>query len=100
MKALPVRRSLRAEDDLISIWIYVAHENEAAADRLLDRIEERWQQLAQFPYSGAPSDDIGTGIRHVVVGEYLSFYCVGTEAVEILRVLHGRRRIEPDDIEA
>lgn len=100
MTMRPIRRSSHAEDDLIAIWLYVAKENEAAADRLLDRIEERWRQLAAFPFSGASRDDIGPGIRHVAVGEYLTFYRVGAEAVEILRVLHGRRKIARDEIES
>lgn len=98
MNALPIRRTANAEDDLIAIWLYVAQGSEAAADRLLDRIDARWQQLAAFPESGAPREDIGAGVRHIVVGEYLTFYRVRAEAVEILRVLHGRRSIESDDV--
>ncbi|WP_287138248.1 type II toxin-antitoxin system RelE/ParE family toxin [Mesorhizobium sp.] len=50
------------------------------------------------PFTGAPREDIAPGIRHLVVGEYLTLYCVGENAVEILRVLHGRRSIEADDL--
>ncbi|WP_335930821.1 type II toxin-antitoxin system RelE/ParE family toxin [Mesorhizobium sp. M8A.F.Ca.ET.182.01.1.1] len=39
-----------------------------------------------------------TGIRHLVVGDYLTLYRVGADAVEIVRVLHGRRKIEVDDL--
>lgn len=100
MNSLPIARNARAEEDLIAIWQHIAHDSEAAADRLLDRIEARWQQLATYPYSGAPRDDIAPGIRHLVVGEYLTLYRVGEDAVEILRVLHGRRKIEADDLVA
>jgi len=31
-----IRRTARAEDDLVDIWIEIAHENPDAADRLLD----------------------------------------------------------------
>lgn len=68
MISLPIRRNSRAEEDLIGIWLYVARENEAVADRLLDRLEVRWRQLAMFPLSGAPVEGVGSGIRHVVVG--------------------------------
>ncbi|WP_292365011.1 type II toxin-antitoxin system RelE/ParE family toxin [Mesorhizobium sp.] len=47
---------------------------------------------------GAPRDDILPGIRHLVVGQYLTFYRIGDDAIEILRVLHGRRRIETEDM--
>jgi toxin ParE1/3/4 len=38
---LPIVRTSLAEEDLIAIWQYVARDSEAAADRLLDRIESR-----------------------------------------------------------
>ncbi|WP_246093986.1 MULTISPECIES: type II toxin-antitoxin system RelE/ParE family toxin [Mesorhizobium] len=71
---------------------------EAAADRLLDRIEARWQQLATYPFSGAPRDNIAPDIRHLVVGDYLTLYRVGDDAIEVIRVLHGKRNIEADDL--
>ena len=69
---LPIVRTAQAEEDLIAIWQYVARESEAAADRLLDRFEGRWQQLAIYPFSG-PLHDIAPGLRHLIVGEYLTF---------------------------
>lgn len=97
MSGLPVIRTSQVEDDLISIWLHIARENTAAADRVLDRIDARWRQLAAHPFSGAPRDDLAAGIRHLVVGEYLTFYRVGEDEVEILRILHGSRNIEPED---
>jgi len=98
MNLLPIIRTANAEEDLIATWLHIARDDEAAADRLLDRIEARWQQLATYPFSGAPREDIAPGIRHLVVGEYLTLYRVSEDAVEILRVLHGRRNIEADDL--
>ncbi|RWP11761.1 type II toxin-antitoxin system RelE/ParE family toxin [Mesorhizobium sp.] len=77
MNSLFIVRNARAEDDLIAIWLHVARDSEVAADRLLDRIEARWQQLETYPFSGAPRDDI---------------------APEIIRVLRGYRNIEADDL--
>ncbi|WP_244571256.1 type II toxin-antitoxin system RelE/ParE family toxin [Mesorhizobium carmichaelinearum] len=65
---------------------------------MLDRFEARWQQLASFPFSGAPRDDIAPGIRHLVVGDYLTLYRVNDDVIEILRVLHGHRNIEAEDV--
>lgn len=55
-------------------------------------------ELASF--SGAPRDDVAPGIRHLVVGEYLTCYRVTEDAIEIVRVLRGRRKIETDDVNA
>ena len=35
---LEVTRLPRAEEDLLQIWRYIAEDNEAAADRFLDRL--------------------------------------------------------------
>lgn len=64
----------------------------------MDTLERRWDLLTLHPFSGAPREDIAPGIRHLVVGEYLTLYRVGEDSVEILRVLHGRRNIEADDV--
>jgi toxin ParE1/3/4 len=39
-------------------------------------------------------EDIGAGIRCIVVGEYLIFYRPIADGIEIMRVLHGRRDIQ------
>lgn len=95
---LSVVRSRLAEEDLIGIWLRIATVDPAAADRVLDAIERRWKQIAQYPYSGIARDDIAPGIRHLVVGEYLTLYRVAEDAIGIIRVLHGRQNIGRDDI--
>ncbi|WP_328839019.1 type II toxin-antitoxin system RelE/ParE family toxin [Methylobrevis albus] len=94
-----VHRTARADEDLIEIWLHIATVDPEAADRVLDAIERRWQQLAQHPLSGMPRHDIAAGIRHLVAGQYLTLYRVHAEGVEIVRILHGRREINPDAVE-
>lgn len=89
----PVIRSDRADEDLIEIWSYIAVDNISAADRVLDAIEARWDNLARHPHSGVARDDIAPGIRHLVSGEYLTLYRLSGSTIEIVRVLHGRRKI-------
>ncbi|MGR9298760.1 type II toxin-antitoxin system RelE/ParE family toxin (plasmid) [Rhizobium leguminosarum] len=88
---LPIIRTNRADEDLIGS--YIAIDNISAADRVLDAIEARWDNLARHPYSGVARDDIAPGIRHLVSGEYLTLYRLSGSAIEIVRVLHGRRKI-------
>jgi toxin ParE1/3/4 len=94
---LSIERTAQAEEDLISIWLFIAQDSPAAADRMLDRIASRWALLAEHPYSGMARDDIAPGIRHVVVGQYVTLYRVA-DRVEILRVLHGKRSMTADDV--
>ena len=86
-------RSARADEDLIEIWLWIARDDPAAADRVLDAIEARWSQLAENPLSGPARDDIQPGLRPLVAGRCLILYWAAPAAVRILRVLHRRRRI-------
>jgi len=95
----PIIRTARADEDLINIWTNIASDNPDAADRILDAIERRWQQLAQHPQSGMAREDIAPGIRHLIVGQYLTLYRLSGDGIEIVRVLHGRRRMEREVIE-
>ena len=97
MRALKVVRTAQSEEDLIAIWSYVAAVSESAADRLLDRFEKRWDLLATQPYSGAARDDIAPGLRHVVVGQYLTLYRVTGDEVIVVRVLHGSRDLAAEE---
>ena len=68
--------------------------NVAAADGVIDAITERFWLLAQYPRMGRSRDDLRPGLRSFTVGEYVIFYIIEHEDVEILRVLHGRQDIE------
>lgn len=93
-------RTARADEDLIEIWLWIARDDQAAADRVLDAIEARWSQRAAHPHSGPPRDDILPGLRHLVAGQHLVLYRVEAATVRVLRVLHGRRRIATSDVAA
>lgn len=90
---LTIVRTARADEDLIAIWTWIAADSPAAADRVLDAIECRWLQLSRHPNSGMAREDIGPGIRHLVVGSYLTLYRRTAGQIEIIRVLHGRRDV-------
>jgi len=94
----PIFVSERADNDLLEIWQHVALDSPAAADRLLDRIESRWQQLAENPGSGMARNDIAPGLRHLVTGPYLIFYRMASGRIEIVRILHGSRKIGEADL--
>jgi toxin ParE1/3/4 len=88
----------QAKADIEAIGDYIARHNPAAALAIMSRFTRRWELLATQPYSGASRDDIAVGLRYLVVGQYLTFYRVRDSAVEIARVLHGRRDITAEDV--
>ena len=83
----------RARLDLFQIYSYIAEHNPDAAQVVFSDIKKKTLDLADAPYSGAPRDDLGAGLRHLVIGSYLAFYRVEDETVQVLRYLHGARNL-------
>lgn len=83
-----------AENDLDDIWWYIAQDSPDNADRFLDRLEESFSALANFPKMGMSRDDIQADLRSQPVGKYLIFYLPLADGIEIVRVLHGSRDVE------
>jgi toxin ParE1/3/4 len=89
-----VNLSPEADEDLIDIWGYLAREaSERVADRQLHDIDAACERLKAWPYSGRQRDELLTGMRSVPIHPYIVFYRIQGDAVEIVRVLHGRRDI-------
>lgn len=88
-----VKRPLAATD-LDEIWWYIAQDNPDAADRFLDKIEERCRTLAQFPNMGVSRDELHPGLRSLPVGKYLIFYLTIEGGIEVVRVLPGMMDID------
>ena len=89
-----IKRTAQAEEDLIEIWVYIAQDNVSAADNLLDRIEEKFFLLADQPRLGPCRPDIAPELRYFPVGSYLILYREIAAGIEIVRVVHGARRLE------
>jgi toxin ParE1/3/4 len=88
-----IRWSGSAKADLVDIWVYIANENEHAADRQISRIERSVDKLVDFPNLGPARDDIGSGIRAILQNRYLILYRTDEKAssIDLLRVIDGRR---------
>ena len=88
-------RTPRAIEDLIEIWTYVARDNRAAADRLLDSLDARMAVLREQPYIGRARTELVPGLRSLTEGSYLILYRVAKDRIEIVRCVHGARRLRP-----
>ena len=84
----------RAGADLDAIWLHVALDSPAAADRLIDRIVARCQGLADHPHLGPGRPEIAPDVRVLVVGDYLALYRVDGFGAVVVRVVHGARRLK------
>jgi toxin ParE1/3/4 len=65
------------------------------ADRLVRRIEDAARGASKNPFLRRPRDDIQIGLRAAIVSPYAVFYRVSEGEVEIVRVLHQRRDLQP-----
>ena len=89
-----LRRSAIAEQDLLSVWEYIAQDNLAAANRMLERFQKRFESLLKFPYIGESQERYRPGLRSIVEGKYIIFYEPRADEILIYRVLHGARKWE------
>ncbi|MCC7266979.1 MAG: type II toxin-antitoxin system RelE/ParE family toxin [Caulobacteraceae bacterium] len=78
--------------DLNDIWLSIAVDNRAAADRVIRQINRRFEMLADFPTAGVQRSDIHEALRQMVVSPYLILYRLASDdTVEIVRIVHGAR---------
>ncbi len=91
---VPVEKSALAEDDLAEIWHYIAMDNTAAAEAWLVEIDEKISSLSDNPRAGRPRDDLLAGLRSFPMGNYLVFYRIHRNHVEVMRVIHGARNLD------
>ncbi len=85
-----------AESDLLNALDYIAYTLDApkAARELLTEFDETVKQIAEYPYACElyrTDRPIQDEIRKVPVKNYVLYYAVFQDRVEIRRFLHGRR---------
>jgi toxin ParE1/3/4 len=81
--------------DLEEIHDYIAGDSPTAASRWIDKLEREWQNLVEMTGMGRRREELAPGLRSFPVGVYLIFYREVEDGVQILRVLHGARDINP-----
>jgi toxin ParE1/3/4 len=89
-----VRRTEDAETDLTEIWVYIATDNPAAADRTILALQDAEDRLARLPHIGRTRDELSAGLRSWPVGAYLVYYRPEAGGILTVRILHGARDAE------
>ncbi|MEX2287026.1 MAG: type II toxin-antitoxin system RelE/ParE family toxin [Planctomycetaceae bacterium] len=82
-----------AEESRLNIWLHVARDNIAAADRLLDAIDDKCRLYAAQPEMGDIRPDLGEMVRCFPVGNYVVLYRPIQDGILVLLVIHGARDI-------
>ena len=86
-----LRRTKRANQDLIGIWRHIAADNPTAATAQLTGIERKFRLLSFFPKIGRKRDDIRRDLRMFPCDSYVILYRETAGSVEIVRIVHGAR---------
>jgi toxin ParE1/3/4 len=80
----------KANWDLLRTYSYLAQRSPTAAESVLRRIDEKFNQLLSLPFIGRERPSLAQGLRSVVVGTLVIFYTVGQDSITIVRVIDGR----------
>jgi toxin ParE1/3/4 len=84
-----------AQQDLVDILNYIKQDNPTAAYNLILEIDETISKLEDFPNLGVTPKDLrlkSLNYKMLVIDNYLVFYVIKEDIVEIRRILHGKRK--------
>jgi toxin ParE1/3/4 len=83
-----------ANADLEEICGYLELHNPQVAGQLFDRIRHKCKLASDFPGIGRSYAELIPGLRGFVVNDYVVFYVVVGESVQVLRIVNGYRDLE------
>jgi toxin ParE1/3/4 len=89
-----LRLSKQADADLDEIWLYVARDSasEELASRVLQRIIKTFSLLGRFPLIGRIKGSAKyPDLRSYASGNFIVYYRVSDEILQIVRVVRGKR---------
>lgn len=85
------RLTPRAQRDMRDIWRNIAVDNEKAADKLISKLFDKFELVADHPEMGVARPDIAAAARLLIEGRYIAIYEPAPYGVEIVAVVHGMR---------
>lgn len=86
-----------AQKDIFDIVEYIKLDNPSAALNFVDKLDESISQLADFPLIGIVPKDSRLQLLHyrmLIIDNYLVFYVLKDNTVEIRRVIHSKRKYD------
>ena len=89
---LRYRRS--AIEDLGEIRAYIARDNPRAVKRFVAGLRARCRLLADQPHIGRERPDIRPGLRSLPIQNYVVFYRLVDDTVEVVSIVHGSRDVD------
>ena len=82
-----------ALEQLWAIHEYIAQSSPEYAQRVVDRLTKRTQQIRDFPLSGRMVPEYNAPqIREVIEGSYRIIYYIKPDQIDVLAVIHGAQQ--------
>ncbi len=86
-----------ALEHLLSIYAHIAQESPVYADRTVDRLTRRSEQVGQFPRSGRMVPEYQVpDIREVIERPYRIIYRIKPDQIDVLAVFHRAQELPPE----
>lgn len=98
---LRIVKHRKAARDVLQIFLHIGEDNLDAARRFLHALDDDFHKLAEMPRMGARREFRHPkllGLRSWPISgfrNYLIFYRVTKDELQVLRVIHGARDLEP-----
>ena len=89
---MKLRWTLPAVEQLREIFDYIADDNPAAAEQMVERIRLSIRQSTRMPYAGRRGRVAGTREAIVPGTSYIVAYRVLEGAIHVLAILHGAQK--------
>jgi len=89
-----LRITITASQDLEAISEYFLESSIDAGDRFVETFNQKCQHLARFPYIGKSYARLRPSLRGLLLMNYIIFYQVVEDDVEILRVVSGYQDLQ------
>jgi toxin ParE1/3/4 len=89
-----LRITIPASQDLDAISDYFLEKSIDAGDRFVESFNRKCAHLARYPYIGKSYAYLRPGLRGLLLMDYIIFYQVINDDVEILRVVSGYRNLQ------
>ncbi len=84
-----------AVNHLSSIYSYISQNSSQYAQRLVEKLTHRSEQIAKFPLSGRIVPEFETEqIREVIEASYRIIYYIKPDQIEIIAVVHGSQQLK------
>ena len=84
-----------ALDDLRLIHEYISIDSKRYADRFIEKLISRVDQLENFPKSGRMVPEFNlSSIRELIEGNYRIIYKTASTQISILRIHHAARQLK------